>query len=168
MWTEQESNNMSDKTIKGLQLGDIIVTNWQSLDVLFDLSPIIEESFIKWKYLRITNLLTPADDGVKSSCLVKDAWKMIHHLWLWRRRSRRRSSILAFRGDLCHLDIQVSRNLSWNTEGQRKFENKVVRKKEEDSGKMEGSRKQEQSEEEEPSERAVLPVETMYIYWPWL
>ena len=47
MWTEQESNNMSDKTIKGLQLGDIIVTNCQSLDVLFDLLPIIEESFIK-------------------------------------------------------------------------------------------------------------------------
>ena len=53
LWTVQESNNMSDKTIKGLQLGDIMVTNCQSLDVLFDLLPIIEESFIKWKFLHI-------------------------------------------------------------------------------------------------------------------
>ena len=46
--TEQESNKMSDKTIKGLQLGDIMVTNCQSLDVLL---PIIEtlssEIFLK-------------------------------------------------------------------------------------------------------------------------
>ena len=35
LWTVQESNNMSDKTIKGLQLGDIMVTNCQSLDVLY-------------------------------------------------------------------------------------------------------------------------------------
>ena len=47
--TEQESNKMSDKTIKGLQLGDIMVTNCQSLDVV--LLPIIEtlssEIFLK-------------------------------------------------------------------------------------------------------------------------
>ena len=44
--TEQESNKMSDKTIQGLQLGDIMVTNCQSLDVSFDLLPIILSSDI--------------------------------------------------------------------------------------------------------------------------
>ena len=56
------------------------------------------------------NLLTPADDGVKSPCLVEDTGKMILYLWLWRMRDKRQSSILAFSGGLCHLVIQVSRN----------------------------------------------------------